>query len=345
MVAGFYALGGLGTRQGLGTWAKEAGGLCGNPVRSYVQPVRRTPTVRSRTACSVAGWAGTGWGGGRPRMLVVPGGGSSALTPRRSPAWPGWRGSICPSRARPSGAARRHPGVRGADRGRRRRTSRRRTLPLMNVFRRRGDRRCRGMRRSPWPRAEDDRFAVPRILGRKHEPDDIDRLGWPVFWRAGTCPRKRSPPHLTDRGRGRRRHAFLYVDGERARGSPRTSTRRGESSARWPGVPVAVKDVFTYEGAPTTCGSVDPRGWIPVHVDGDPATLDAGLIPLGKTNMDEFAMGSRRRTPGTAPRTTHGTSTGSPAAPVVVRPRPWPRTRRLWLLARTPAAPSGSRPP
>jgi aspartyl-tRNA(Asn)/glutamyl-tRNA(Gln) amidotransferase subunit A len=91
-------------------------------------------------------------------------------------------------------------------------------------------------------------------------------------------------------------HAFLYVDGERAlRIAARIDAKiaAGEPVGPLAGVPVAVKDVFTYGGAPTTCGSKILAGWLPPY----DATvvrrlLDHDLVILGKTNMDEFAMGS-----------------------------------------------------
>ena len=58
------------------------------------------------------------------------------------------------------------------------------------------------------------------------------------------------------------------------------------------GVPLALKDVFTTTDMPTTCGSKILEGWTSPYDATVTARLRAAGIPiLGKTNMDEFAMG------------------------------------------------------
>lgn len=94
--------------------------------------------------------------------------------------------------------------------------------------------------------------------------------------------------------------AFLLVDHDGALETARRIDSRiadGEELGPLAGVPLAVKDLFCTKGLATTASSRMLEGWIPPY-DSTIVTRckDAGMVILGKTNLDEFAMGSSTET-------------------------------------------------
>jgi len=121
-------------------------------------------------------------------------------------------------------------------------------------------------------------------------------------------------------------HAFLGIDGDRALAAARRWDEvyaRGGPAPPLAGLPVAIKDIICTRGMPTTCGSRMLEHWVPPYDATVVARLrDAGAILIGKTNLDEFAMGSSTensafgptRNPWDLTRVPGGSSGGSAAA-------------------------------
>jgi aspartyl-tRNA(Asn)/glutamyl-tRNA(Gln) amidotransferase subunit A len=121
-------------------------------------------------------------------------------------------------------------------------------------------------------------------------------------------------------------NAFITIDRDKSLAMARAADARIAAGSASPltGIPVAQKDIFCAEGWTTTCGSKMLANFVSPY---DATVIDkmhrqAGMVVLGKTNMDEFAMGSSNETsyfgpvknPWDRSRVPGGSSGGSAAA-------------------------------
>ncbi|HEX5070047.1 MAG TPA: amidase family protein, partial [Vicinamibacterales bacterium] len=118
-------------------------------------------------------------------------------------------------------------------------------------------------------------------------------------------------------------NAFVSVAGERALARARRLDRNGDTSGALHGVPVAIKDTICVRDMPATAGSRILAGYMPPYDATVITRLEAaGAVVIGKTNCDEFAMGSSTehsafgpaRNPHDPSRTPGGSSGGSAVA-------------------------------
>ncbi|MHB9150232.1 MAG: Asp-tRNA(Asn)/Glu-tRNA(Gln) amidotransferase subunit GatA [Thermoleophilia bacterium] len=126
--------------------------------------------------------------------------------------------------------------------------------------------------------------------------------------------------------------SYLLVDREGALAQAAAVDAKPVVERRpWEGVPIALKDLLCVEGLETTCGSRILKGYRPPYDATVVAKLRAaGLVFLGKLNMDEFAMGSSTENSGYHvtrnpwdPDRVPGGSSGGSAASVAAAEAPW----------------------
>ena len=135
-----------------------------------------------------------------------------------------------------------------------------------------------------------------------------------------------------------------YVKAARERDGDTHAYLRLVDDAEGEGVPIAMKDVISTKGVETTAGSRILAGYVPVFDATVAARCRAAGMPLiGKTNTDEFAMGSSTENSAWDRRATHGTRLACPVARAAARRLRFPQAWRPGASALTRAARSSSR--
>ena len=145
---------------------------------------------------------------------------------------------------------------------------------------------------------------------------------------------------------GKTLNAFITVDPERSLQAARNADVMLAKGSAGPmtGIPIAHKDIFCTKGWLTTCGSRMLGNFVaPYDAHVIEQFEQAGAVIAGKTNMDEFAMGSSNETSFFGRYAILGTLTQCPAAARADQRQPSPRASFRQQPARIPADQSGSR--
>src|SRR5262245_51387335 len=111
--------------------------------------------------------------------------------------------------------------------------------------------------------------------------------------------RELTAAHLTAMAQARQLNAFITETPDQALAAAEASDQRIAKGEARPleGLPLAVKDLFCTKGVRTTAASRMLEHFVPTYESAVTRNLwDAGAVPLGKTNLDEFAMGSSSET-------------------------------------------------
>jgi aspartyl-tRNA(Asn)/glutamyl-tRNA(Gln) amidotransferase subunit A len=173
-------------------------------------------------------------------------------------------------------------------------------------------------------RSEPDRPSAPGSLAGVSELIELTAAAAAALVRAGELDSRELFEAYRERAAADELNAFTWV----ADGPPAESPRK---EAPLGGVPLAVKDLFCTEGVPSQAGSRILEGYRPPYTATVVSNLlTAGAPLLGKTNQDEFAMGSSNENSGFGPvlnpwdrSRVPGGSSGGSAAAVAAGLAPW----------------------